>query len=69
VGVGSFAICAADVVADMNEARTAGENSVSKPLIRTAILRGEAASFMDPIVAVLEMEDVMRGWELACRTR
>lgn len=61
--MGSFAICAADVVADMNEARTAGEYSVSKPLIRTAILRGGVASFTDPMVVIFEMEDMMKGWE------
>jgi hypothetical protein len=44
--MGSFAISAADAVADINEARNAGEYLVSKPLIRTAILSGEEVTLM-----------------------
>jgi len=53
------------VVADMNDSRTAGEYLVSKPLIRTASLRGEVVSIMDPMVAVLEMDNMMKGWDLS----
>jgi hypothetical protein len=52
----------------MNDSRTAGEYSVSKPLIRTAILRGEVVSVMDPMAAILEMDDMMKGCEAAYRT-
>jgi hypothetical protein len=68
MGGGKFAICAVDVVADMNDSRTAGEYSVWKPLIRTAILRDEVVSVMDPMAAVLEMDDMMKGCEVAYQT-